>query len=84
MNSTSAEISEKVLSEVIRTLEILGLTQEIEISEIRDAVNGNVNSLISVLEVIKKKLKAPSKSLATDKKKNVKEDEQYKIINVSF
>jgi hypothetical protein len=69
---------------VIGTLEILGLTKEIDMSEVRDAVNGNVNSLISVLEIIKKKLKAPPSFLAADKKKNVKEDEQYKIINVSF
>jgi hypothetical protein len=81
MSSTTIEISQKVYDEVMSTLQILGLSKEIEGGNVRDAINGNVNSLISVLDIIKKKVKTPSVVERT--KIASKEDEQYKIVNVS-
>jgi 3-hydroxy-3-methylglutaryl CoA synthase len=82
MSSTTTEIANRVFVEVISTLEILGISQEIENNDVKDAINGNVNSLISVLEIIKRKIKNPAVKVVERTKNSNKEDEQYKIVNV--
>lgn len=68
------------LQQVTRALQGMGIASEIDMEDVKDSLNGNLNSLIRVLDTVKK---ACAVKIAF---KPVKQDREcvYKIVNPAF